>query len=189
MNIRCIPKLIDYITLFKFIKENEAKQILDERLQNVWDVLHNSGYPYKLEPDVIEYYEKCYVQIEKAMNDQNWDYFIETILVKAYSADVVNKSYFDILNTILMHTSFKGELMAHHIFDIWEEFVINHFGKNYFECENNEVTYIRRVIAKCFLLCLRNDVPIEDFNNKYVTYTHKQLKILEKKQSLEQDFV
>lgn len=188
MNIKCTSKLTDYIALFKFINENEAKQILDERLQNVWDVFHNSGYPYKLEPDVVEYYEKCYVQIEQAMNDQNWDYFIEKILVISFIAGMVNKAYNNILDTILMHTSFKGSALAHHLYDIWYDFVDNHFGK-YFDCEKNEVTYIRRVIAKCFLLCLRNDVPIEDFNNKYVTYTHKQLKILEKKQSLEQDFV
>ena len=64
MNIRCFPKLIDYIILFKFINENEAKQILDERLQNVWDIFHNSGYPYKLEPDVENNFKDTDSQLE-----------------------------------------------------------------------------------------------------------------------------
>lgn len=188
MNIKCTFKLTDYIKLFKFINENEAKHLLDERLQNVWYVFHKSGFPYHLEPDVVDYYEKCYVQIEQAMNDQKWDYFIEKLLVMSYLSVIEKKANDSILNTILMHTSFKGAVRAHHLCDIWFDFVDNYFEK-YFECEKNKVTYLRRVIAKCCLLCLRNDVPIEDINNKYLTYTHKQLKILEKKQSIEQDFV
>ena len=160
--------------------------LLNDRLQEFWCIVKISRV------DCEEYFDKCYNQIIKALKTQKWDYFLERELLNSLAWENVMEGYgskpTDCLETILVYETKYNCISSQSLIDLFDTFVPTYFN-DFVELGvcGLPVNLMNRIIAKCFLKWLLMDNEIQQ--DRLIEFTHKQLKILEKKQSLEQDFV
>ena len=176
-------------TLMCTINKKEMT-LLNDRLQEFWCIIHRSS-PLNRN-DCEEYFDKCYNQIIKALKTQKLDYFLERELLNSLAWENVMEGYgskpTDCLQTILVYETKYNCVSAQSLIDLFDTFVPTYFN-DFVELgvDGLNVNLMNRIIAKCFLKWLLiND---ESHQERLIEYTHKQLKILEKKQSLKQDFI
>lgn len=185
MNMLNTKQFEALFTLMCTINKKEMT-LLNDRLQEFWSITNISRV------DCEEYFDKCYNQIIKSLKTQKWDYFIERELLNSLAWENVMEGYgskpTDCLETILVYETKYNCISAKSLIDLFDTFVPTYFN-DFVELSVSglPVNLMNRIIAKCFLKwLLMND---ESQQERLIEYTHKQLKILEKKQSLEQDFI
>lgn len=187
MNIIKTKQFEELFTLMCTINEKEMT-LLNDRLQDFWCSTRNS----KDRNGCEEYFDKCYNQIIKALKAQKWDYFLERELLDSLAWENVMEGIgctpTDYLEILLVYETKYNCVSSQSLVDMFDSFTIGYFS-NFMERDTNSppLNLKNRIIAKCFLkwLLMNNESQQE----RLIEYTHKQLKILEKKQSLEQDFV
>lgn len=181
-----ITKQFEELLNFMFTINKKEMTLLNDRLQEFWSIVHLSRV------DCEEYFDKCYNQIIKALKAQKWDYFLERELLNSLAWENVMEGFGSKptknFQTILEYETKYNCVSSQSLIDLFDTFVPTYFN-DFAELSVSglPVNLMNRIIAKCFLKWLLiND---ESQQERLIEYTHKQLKILEKKQSLEQDFV
>lgn len=186
-----IIKTRQFEELFTLMRSISTKEmtLLNDRLQEFWSIVHRGNL---LPNDLEEYFDKCYNQIIKAIKTQKWDYFIERELLRSLALEnlVEGGEYKPTYNLeiLLVYDTKYNCVTAHALGKLFETFIVRYFHDSVeISTSTFPVNLKNRIIAKCFLkFLLIND---ESQQERLIEYTHKQLKILEKKQSIEQDFV
>lgn len=184
MNMLNTKQFEALFTLMCTINKKEMT-LLNDRLQEFWSIAKIS------QVDCEEYFDKCYNQIIKALKTQKWDYFLERELLNSLAWENVMEGYVskptDCLQTILVYETKYNCVSSQSLIDLFDTFVPTYFN-DFVELSvyGLNVNLMNRIIAKCFLKWLL--INNESHQERLIEYTHKQLKILEKKQSLEQDF-
>lgn len=184
MNMLNTKQFEALFTLMCTINKKEMT-LLNDRLQEFWSIVHISR------DDCEEYFDKCYNQIIKSLKTQKWDYFLERELLNSLAWENAMEGYgskpTDCLQTILVYETKYNCVSSQSLIDLFDTFVPTYFN-DFVELSvcGLPVNLMNRIVAKCFLKCLlMND---ESQQKRLIEYTHKQLKILEKKQSIEKDF-
>lgn len=184
MNMLNTKQFEELFTLMCTINKKEMT-LLNDRLQEFWSIVHISR------DDCEEYFDKCYNQIIKSLKTQKWDYFLERELLNSLAWENAMEGYgskpTDCLQTILVYETKYNCVSSQSLIDLFDTFVPTYFN-DFVELSvcGLPVNLMNRIVAKCFLKCLlMND---ESQQKRLIEYTHKQLKILEKKQSIEKDF-
>lgn len=187
MNMLNTKQFEELFTLMCTINKKEMT-LLNDRLQEFWCFTRHS----KNRNDCEEYFDKCYNQIIKALKAQKWDYFIERELLNSLALENVMEGFgskpTEYLEIILVYETKYNCSTAQSLINLFDAFVPTYFN-DFVELgvSGLPVNLMNRIIAKCFLkwLLINNELQ----QDRLIEYTHKQLKILEKKQSLEQDFI
>lgn len=180
----------ELFTLMQTISKKEMT-LLNDRLQEFWSIVSRSSI--RSRNDCEEYFDKCYNQIIKAIKTQKWDYFIERELLRSLSLEsgdgVVIWQYIptDKLEILLVYETKYNCVSSYSLVDMFNSFIICYF-RDFMDFTNGpSINLKNRIIAKCFMKCLLiND---ESQQERLIEYTYKGLKIMEKKKSIEQDFV
>ena len=187
MNMLITKQFEELFSFMCTINEKEMT-LLNDRLQDFWCSTRHS----KNRNDCEEYFDKCYNQIIKALKAQKWDYFLERELLNSLAWENVMEGFGSKptknFQTILLYETKYNCVSSQTLIDLFDTFVPTYFN-DFVELgvSGLPVNLMNRIIAKCFLKWLL--MTNESQQDRLIEYTHKQLKILEKKQSLEQDFV
>ena len=185
-----IVKTMQFEELFTFMCTIDKKEmtLLNDKLQEFWCLIHRNLN----RSDFEEYFDKCYNQIIKALKTQKWDYFLERELLSSLAWENVMEGLgckpTDYLEILLAYETKYSCVSTQSLVDLFDSFTISYFG-DFMERDTSSppLNLKNRIIAKCFLKWLLMTEELQQ--ERLIEYTHKQLKILEKKQSLEQDFV
>jgi len=192
MNLIKFTQLIELVNFMNSITKKECS-LLNDRLQDFW-IIANQNHFRSDNEDIKEYFDKCYVQIQQSLKLQKWDYFIEKEMLKSLAWEdpeeaLGPKPNYN-LEYLLMLDSKYNIITATQFMDTFDAFVHSIFSEeigDYSIHYGPKVTYINRVIAKCYLkwLLLSDNEQQQEI---LLTYTKKKLKILKNKQAIEQDF-